>query len=267
MKICTSCSITFTDDYLSFCTSCGALLETAKQSGSYNENIESNDPAPPTPFSEPYSFNDPSSSSSSSMETLIAPKSLFSDPSPSYDEPSHYNEPSTYNEPSQSKKSYSEEPTLNRPFAEPPKQSSQSQQDPYQPLFGSQPPAQYSSQGKQSHPEWQPPPPPVQGWGNNAVGANYAYTQTPQQGLAMASMITGIVSCTIGMCCYIGTATGPVAIILGIIALVQIKNDPKRHTGKGMAIAGIITGALYFVFIALFLVLYGALSVFSVLVG
>lgn len=254
MKICRRCNQTYTDEYLSFCTSCGELLETASKSDSYQERREGNDPAPPTPYSEPYLFKDSTPSSPSSMETLIAPKSLFSDPSsPSYDEPSP------------SKRSYGEQPTVNRPFAEPPSQSSQSgQQDPFQPLFSSQPPVQY---GQQSHPEWTPPPPPGQSWGNNAVGANYAYSQTPQQTLALISMITGIVSCTVGMCCYIGTLTGPVAIIMGIIALVQIKNEPQKYTGRGMAIAGIITGSLYFVLIALFIVLYGALSVFSVLVS
>src|SRR5207247_2389612 len=41
---------------------------------------------------------------------------------------------------------------------------------------------------------WQPPPPP-------------SYVNKPQQGLAMTSMILGLVSVTIGWCCSIGLLT------------------------------------------------------------
>ncbi len=91
---------------------------------------------------------------------------------------------------------------------------------------------------------WTPPPPP-------------AYPVAPQQSLAIASLILGIISPTIGLCCYLGMLTGPVAIILGIVALVQIKNDPTKYSGKGMAIGGIVTGSLYFVLLALIILLYG----------
>jgi hypothetical protein len=62
---------------------------------------------------------------------------------------------------------------------------------------------------------------------------------------------------TLGWCCYFGVLTSPVAITLGIIALVQMKNDPNKYSGRGMAIAGIVTGSLYFVLLALIVVLYG----------
>ena len=88
-------------------------------------------------------------------------------------------------------------------------------------------------------PSWQPPPPP-------------RYAAVPQQGLAVASLILGIFTVTFGWC-YVGIVTSPIAIVLGIISLVQIKNNPERHTGKPMAIAGIVTGALYFVVIAIFI--------------
>jgi hypothetical protein len=63
---------------------------------------------------------------------------------------------------------------------------------------------------------------------------------------------------TLGLCCYFGILTGPAAVVLGIIALVQIKNDPMKYSGKGMAIAGIVTGGLYFVVLAVIVLLYGA---------
>ena len=62
---------------------------------------------------------------------------------------------------------------------------------------------------------------------------------------------------TLGWCCYFGVLTGPIAVVLGIVALTQIKNDPKRYSGKGMAIAGIITGGLYFVLLAMIILIYG----------
>ena len=92
---------------------------------------------------------------------------------------------------------------------------------------------------------WTPPPPPP-------------YPATKQQGLAVTSLILGIASITLGLCCYFGILTGPIAVILGIIALVQIKNEPAKYTGKGMAIGGIVTGGLYFVALALIILFYGA---------
>jgi len=88
-------------------------------------------------------------------------------------------------------------------------------------------------------PSWQPPPPP-------------GYAVVPQQGLAVAALILGIFTVTFGWC-YVGVVTGPIAIVLGIISLVQIKNNPERHTGRPMAIAGIVTGAVYFVLIGIFI--------------
>lgn len=88
-------------------------------------------------------------------------------------------------------------------------------------------------------PSWQPPPPP-------------GYAVVPQQGLAVASLILGIFTITIGWC-YVGVVTGPIAIVLGIISLFQIKNNPQRNTGKPLAIAGIVTGGLYFLLIGIFI--------------
>jgi hypothetical protein len=91
---------------------------------------------------------------------------------------------------------------------------------------------------------WTPPPPPP-------------YPISGQQNLAVTSMVLGICSMTIGWCCYLGVVTGPIAVVLGIIALNQIKSDPTKYSGKGMAIAGIITGGLYFVLLALIILIYG----------
>jgi Domain of unknown function (DUF4190) len=106
--------------------------------------------------------------------------------------------------------------------------------------FGSaqfQPPQQMQS-------GWQPPPPP-------------SYTQGPTQGLAIASMVCGLFTVTIGWCCYLGVISGPVAIGLGIYQLIQIKNKPDEATGKPLAIIGIATAAAYFVILAIIILIYG----------
>lgn len=119
----------------------------------------------------------------------------------------------------------SEEPTLDMP-------------DVYRPPLA-QPSAQQPLQAG-----WKPPPPPP-------------YSTAPQQSIAIASLVLGIVSITVGWCCYFGVLTSPIALALGIYALVQIKNDPTRYGGRGLALGGILTGGLYFVFLALIILIYG----------
>jgi hypothetical protein len=59
--------------------------------------------------------------------------------------------------------------------------------------------------------------------------------------MAIASLATGVAGLLLSMCC-IGLPLGVVAIGLGIAALARIK--PEGPRGKGMAIAGIVLGAL-----------------------
>lgn len=91
---------------------------------------------------------------------------------------------------------------------------------------------------------WAPPPPP-------------AYPLNRQQTLAVSSFVLGMISITLGWCCSFGVLTSPIAVVLGIVSLVQIKNDPTKYGGKGFAIGGIVSGGLYFVIIALIVLLYG----------
>jgi Na+/melibiose symporter-like transporter len=53
--------------------------------------------------------------------------------------------------------------------------------------------------------------------------------------MAIASLVSSI----IGACCGLGSIIG---IVLGIVALNQIKQT--RQAGQGLAIAGIIVGAI-----------------------
>ena len=68
--------------------------------------------------------------------------------------------------------------------------------------------------------------------------------QPVSQGLAIGSLVCGILS-LIG-CCFWPIA-GPlsiVAIVLGFVTLSKVKANPAAFGGKGMAKAGLITGFL-----------------------
>ncbi len=91
--------------------------------------------------------------------------------------------------------------------------------------------------------KWHPPPPPP------------SYVKPPSQGLAIASMITGIIGLLFGGFC-LGPVPGIVALILGLVALSQIKKSPDRNGGKPFAIAGVITGGISIVFYVGLLLLF-----------
>lgn len=86
---------------------------------------------------------------------------------------------------------------------------------------------------------WQPPPPPMRP------------TQQPSQGLALASMIIGIIGVVTGWC--FGPIPGLLALVLGWMALSQIKKSPDKVSGKSYAVAGMILGGINVAFNLLFL--------------
>lgn len=68
--------------------------------------------------------------------------------------------------------------------------------------------------------------------------------QPVSQGLAIAALVCGILS-LVGCCVY--PVAGPlaiVAIVLGFVTLTKVKGNPAAYGGKGMAKAGLITGFL-----------------------
>ena len=62
--------------------------------------------------------------------------------------------------------------------------------------------------------------------------------------LSLLSLIIGIVSLPLGFCFYIGVIAGIAAVILGIVGLVQIGQSGGVQPGRGLAIGGIVTGAI-----------------------
>lgn len=96
---------------------------------------------------------------------------------------------------------------------------------------------------------------------NRNFGQNYyqqpAYGQNaqpsnPKIGLAVTSMIFGILGLVTAIF-LLGILLAPIGLILGIIALVKVKNKPHQYGGKGFAIAGVVTSALVSLFIPIVL--------------
>lgn len=77
----------------------------------------------------------------------------------------------------------------------------------------------------------------------------YQMPSQPNYGMAVASMICGIVSIVFNCCIwYISLPTAIVSFILGILS---IKN---KYSGKGMAIAGIVLSSIVFFAFVLFII-------------
>lgn len=97
---------------------------------------------------------------------------------------------------------------------------------------------------------WQPPPPPPM-----------PRRTQPSQGLALASMITSIAGLVLGGC--LGPLPGIAGLVMGLIALSQIKKTPENVGGKPFATAGVIIGALTVLFYLVLLLWFLAALAFG----
>lgn len=95
-------------------------------------------------------------------------------------------------------------------------------------------------------------PAPQQAPAYNMQGGYPGYQPTPSSALAIASLILGVIGLLSGWLIF-GGVLGLVGVILGIVALVKVKNGTA--SGKGMAIGGIVTGALGMIAAAAMMVL------------
>lgn len=119
-------------------------------------------------------------------------------------------------------------------------------QQPGQPAYG-QPPPQ-APYGQPPYGQYGQQVPPAYGYG----GYGNPLQAPKNNGLAIAGMICGIVGVTVGLCLW-GTP-GIIGLVLSIIGLRQINASQGQQTGKGMAIAGIVTGGLSALFFLTLLV-------------
>ncbi|MBK9216325.1 MAG: DUF4190 domain-containing protein [Chloracidobacterium sp.] len=98
--------------------------------------------------------------------------------------------------------------------------------------------------------QWTPPPPPEVAWQNQEIGSNTPFNPPPlgtavgdqNKTLPIVSLILGIGS----LCCYLAPITGIAALITGFLGMKNANNNPAEYGGKGLAIAGMVLGALFF---------------------
>ena len=86
-----------------------------------------------------------------------------------------------------------------------------------------------------------PPPNPM-----NPMGPMGMPPQGPRSsGLAIASLVTGILSLFPGCCCGLfGIPLSIIALVMGIVSISQINASGGQIGGKNMAIAGSILGGV-----------------------
>lgn len=95
-------------------------------------------------------------------------------------------------------------------------------------------------------------PPPAQPY-NPSIGG----TAQQQNGLAIASLVCGILTLVLGFCCgFIGLIPGIAALVTGYLGLR--KADEMGGAGKGLAIAGMVLGGIGLVISLIFAVFIGA---------
>lgn len=94
-----------------------------------------------------------------------------------------------------------------------------------------------------------PPPGPDQPFGAPPPGPPPPYPavpppgQSPQNTIGLLGMIFGIVGLVLALCCaYAGAATGITGVVLGILGMRKVTEGTA--TNRGMALAGIICGAI-----------------------
>ncbi|MDM7921991.1 MAG: DUF4190 domain-containing protein [Pyrinomonadaceae bacterium] len=141
------------------------------------------------------------------------------------------------------------------PFSEP---TPAVEDKPYNPFEHSAPAAEPMAKA-----EWNPPAAPEASWQNQEIGQNTPFQTPPpavtgdgqNKTLPIISLATGIIS----ICCWVSPITGLIALVTGFLGLKNIKNDPNAYGGKGLAIAGMavggifwLLGVIYWVFVIFF---------------
>lgn len=80
-------------------------------------------------------------------------------------------------------------------------------------------------------------------------------------GLALAGMIMGILSLTVGwFCCGFGPVFSILGLVFSCIGLAQINRNPEQFTGKGLAITGIVLSVLRLVVMVCFVIFFGLIG-------
>jgi hypothetical protein len=101
--------------------------------------------------------------------------------------------------------------------------------------------------------EWQTKPFPA------PTGSTFPLNRVSQdQTLPTISLVLGIIG-LLGFCCYLGLPLGLAAVITGYLGMKNVDKDPIKYGGKGLAIGGIIVGAISFL-LNLLMIFIGIIS-------
>lgn len=84
----------------------------------------------------------------------------------------------------------------------------------------------------------------------------------PKKGLAIASLVVGILSVLTLGCLGVGALTG---LVLGFVALRRASGSPQQYGGKGLAIGGIVTSGLGLLLLIPFFGIVAAIAIPSLL--
>ncbi|HYZ02461.1 MAG TPA: DUF4190 domain-containing protein [Candidatus Binatia bacterium] len=139
--------------------------------------------------------------------------------------------------------------------------------DPYSPYQPPRPPPA----GQQPPTPYVPPPPGYAQGPYTQPGAFPGALQPANNGMAIASLIVGITSIPLSLCCIaLGPVAGIVGVILGFVARNQINQSGGAQAGSGLALGGLICGGIGIligvIFIVLELIFFG-LSLFPLAQG
>lgn len=127
------------------------------------------------------------------------------------------------------------------------------------------PPTVRINQAKTTNPGWTGYQPPTyenqqltqnQSWG--IQGQNQFAVRGKDQTLPTISLILGILSLVL-FCCYGGLPFGLAALITGYFGMNNANKDPIQYGGKGLAIGGMVIGAIMF-FLTILLFFLGILG-------
>ncbi len=153
----------------------------------------------------------------------------------------HGSEPAADNQPQESppyEQQYENQQYQNQQYETPQYEQQPYEQQPYE--------NQHGSHGEQAH-GWQYNTAGYQGGPSSYAYPGYAEAQK-KTGLAVASMVVGIISFMACGLLGLGTITG---LTLGIVALVKAKKQPMEYGGQGFAIAGIVLSVFSFLYIGI----------------
>ncbi len=102
-----------------------------------------------------------------------------------------------------------------------------------------------------------------------SCAASGALVQQPSRtnGLAISSMVLGILAVPMFFCYGSGIIFGIVALILGLIARRQIRDGGNTEKGSGMALTGIIIGGVSGVLFALAVIMIVVLALLGPAIG